>query len=417
MNAIIEILKKWNFWEKEIDSGIKREVYIKRILPYFERKEVIVLKGIRRSGKSTIIKQLISELIKNGVSKKQILYLNLEDYGFADNLTIRLFDEVFEAYKKYSKNKKKTYFFIDEVQKVPSWEMWLRTKYDINENIKFIISGSSASLLSKELSTLLTGRNLSFTIMPLSFNEYIYFTKDGSLEKYLKYGGFPEVVLEKSEEKKEYLLQQYFEDIIHKDIIDRYTVRNTKQIINVVRYLISASGAKISINKLSNVFGIAKDTLQTYINYMIDAYLLFEVSYFSYSIKIKHDVTKLPKLYCLDHGFVNIVNTKYSENRGQMFENAVLIKLAGKYKEISYWGELHSEVDFIIEKIAINVTATDKIHERERKGLEDFNKKHKGFNSVIISTSLKKENIMPLIEFLKVDHLSFFSFLQKSPLY
>ncbi len=89
---------------------------------------------------------------------------------------------------------------------------------------------------------------------------------------------------------------------MHKDIIDGYAIRNTKQMINLARYLVSTSGSKVSINKLSKIFGVAKDTLQTYINYMIDACLLFEVTYFSYSAKVKHDVSKLPKLYCLDKG-------------------------------------------------------------------------------------------------------------------
>lgn len=401
MENVIEILKKWNPWEKEIDTGIQRGGYIKKIFPFMERKEIIVLKGIRRSGKSTIIKQLIKELLKKGVKKEQILYINLEDYGFADNLNIGLFDLIFDEYKKYTKNRKKTYFFIDEAQKITSWEKWVRTKYDLGENIKFVITGSSASLLSKELSTLLTGRNISFAIMPLSFKEYCFFTKKDDLEGYMIYGGFPEVVLEKSDEKKNYLLQQYFEDIIHKDIIDGYNIRNTKQIMNLARYLISSSGSKVSINKLSKIFGIAKDTLATYINYMVDAYLLSEVSYFSFSAKIKHEVSKLPKFYSLDNGLIKVISMKYSKNLGQMFENSVFIKLFEKYNEISYWGELSSEVDFIINKTAINVTSTDEIPEREFKGLEEFNKKHKNFKLLIISKSLKKERIIPIKDFLE----------------
>lgn len=401
MENVIEILKKWNPWEKEIGSGISRERYINKIFSFMERKEIIVLKGIRRSGKSTLIKQLIKELLRKGINKKQILYINLEDYGFADNLNLELFDIIFEEYKKYTHNRKKTYFFIDEAQKIISWEKWVRTKYDLGENIKFIITGSSASLLSKELSTLLTGRNISFTIMPLSFKEYCFFTKKNNLEEYMTYGGFPEVVLEKSNEKKIYLLQQYFEDIIHKDIIDRYDIRNTKQIMNLARYLISSSGSKVSINKLSKVFGIAKDTLAVYIRYMVDAYLLSEVGYFSYSIKIKHEVSKLPKFYSLDNGLINAVSMKYSKNSGQMFENSVFIKLFERYDEISYWGELSSEVDFIINKTAINVTSTDEIPEREFKGLEEFNKKHKSFELIIISKSLKKEGITPVKDFLE----------------
>ena len=400
MENVIEILKKWNPWEREMQEGVKRKEYIKRIFPFMERKEIIVLKGIRRSGKSTIIKQLINELLRNGTDKGQVLYINLEDYGFANNLNLGLFDIIFEEYKNYTKNKKTTYFFIDEAQKIKSWEKWVRTKYDLSENIKFIVTGSSASLLSKEFSALLTGRNISFTILPLSFKEYCFFTKKEDFEEYISRGGFPEVVLEKSDEKKNYLLQQYFEDIIHKDIIDRYNIRNTKQIINLARYLISSSSSKVSINKLSKVFGIAKDTIATYISYMVDAYLLAEVSYFSYSAKTKHDVSKLPKFYALDNGFIRIANTKYSENTGQMFENSVFIKLLEKYKEISYWGELSSEVDFIINKTAINVTSTDDIPKREFKGLEEFNKKFKDFTTIIVSNTLKKDRIIPIKDFL-----------------
>jgi hypothetical protein len=401
--TIIEVLRKWNPWERRIDAGIKRPRYIKKIYPYLERREVIVLKGIRRCGKSTIVKQLMAELIKNKVDKRQILYLNLEDYNFINDLKVALFEDVLDAYKKYSGNKRKTYFFIDEIQRIEGWEKWVRTKYDLNEKIKFIITGSSASLLSKELSTLLTGRNLSFRIMPLSFTEFLKFSKIKSLDEYLKFGGFPEVVLEKSEDKKIFLLQQYLEDIIHKDIIDRHSIRNAKQLIEIARYLIMASGSKLSLNKLSRVFGISKDTISMYVTHMIDAYLLSEVTYFSYSAKIRHDVTKLPKLYSMDLGLINVASIKYSENMGQMYENAVLIKLAEQYGEISYWSESDSEVDFIAGNNAINVTATDRIPVREVNGLEKFQKKYKGFSLIVITQSVTKGNLISLPCFLKRD--------------
>ena len=399
-STIIEVLKKWNPWGKKIEAGIERDIYIEKIYPYIERKEVIVLKGIRRCGKSTIVKQLISKLIKNKADKSQILYLNLEDYNFANDLRIGIFEAVLNAYRNYSKNKNKIYFFIDEIQKIDGWEKWIRTKYDLNENIKFIVTGSSASLLSKEFSTLLTGRNLSFKIMPLSFKEFIKFSKNKSLKEYFEFGGFPEVVLEQSEEKKMLLLQQYFEDIIHKDVVDRYSIRNAKQLIEIARYLVSVTGSKVSLNKLSKVFGISKDTLSQYIGYMIDAFLLFEVTYFSYSAKTRHDVTKLPKLYALDNGLINVVNIKYSDNIGRMFESTVLIKLLEKFEEVHYWSELKSEVDFIVDKIALNITATDKIHEREMRGLMDFQKRHKGFSSLIVTQTKTENNMLSILNFL-----------------
>ena len=397
---IIETLKKWNLWEHQVDSGIKRERYIKQIFPYLDRRETIVLKGIRRSGKSTLIKQLMQELVKKGTNKRQLIYLNLEDYNFANYLTVDLFENVLNSYKKYFKHKKKIYFFVDEVQKIQGWEKWIRTKYDQNENIKFIVTGSSASLLSKDFSTLLTGRNISFKILPLSYLEFLDFSKNKSFENYLQFGGFPEVVLEKSEDKKISLLQQYFEDIIHKDIIDRHRIRNAKQLINLARYLVSTSGSKISLNKLSRVFGISKDTISSYINYMIHAYMIFEVTYFSFSAKIRHDVSKLPKLYVVDNGFISTVTINYSSNTGQKFENAALIKLLENFEVISYWSELKSEVDFIVENTAINVTSTDNARKREIAGLEDFQHSHKDFNAILIAKSKSKDNIISMKDFL-----------------
>ncbi|MBS3166385.1 ATP-binding protein [Candidatus Woesearchaeota archaeon] len=399
---ILNVLKRWNIWESNIGTGIVREKYIQEIYPYLDRKEVLVLKGIRRSGKSTIMLQLMKELVKRDkVDKGQLLYLNLEDHNFAQNLEISLFDDVLKFYQDHTKNKKMVYFFIDEIQKIPGWERWIRTKYDLQENIKFIVSGSSASLLSKELSTLLTGRNLSFVIRPLSFNEVLSFDKDISLQEYIRFGGFPEVVLEKSSEKKLKILQQYFDDIVHKDIIDRYEIRNTKQLLNLARYLVSVAGAKVSINKLSKTFGISKDSIANYINYLTDAYLLFEVPFFSFSAKVKHDVARLPKLYVLDNGLINVVEVKYSQNEGQMFENTVLIKLLENFKEVNYWSDADSEVDFVVEGKAINVTATDKIPAREWKGLEEFKKRHKQFSLLLVTKSMDKENAISMNKFME----------------
>ena len=283
--TLLEILKKWNPWEKKIETGILRKKYLSRILPWMENKEVIVLKGIRRAGKSTIIKQLIYELLQKNILAEQILYLNLDDYNLINELNLNLLDKVLQTYLKNIKNEKKIYMFIDEIQKINGWEKWVLTKYEQNKNIKFIVTGSSASMISRELSTLLTGRNISFTIMPLSFQEFLIFSATKSLEEYLTFGGFPEVVLEQNDEKKRIRLQQYFVDIIHKDIIDRYNIGNAKQLLEIARYLISSTGENVSVNKLSKIFGISNTTLSLYINYMIDAYLFYEVPWFSYSLK------------------------------------------------------------------------------------------------------------------------------------
>ena len=157
------------------------------------------------------------------------------------------------------------------------------------------------------------------------------------------------------------------------------------------------------MSKLSKVFGLSAQTISLYVSYLVEAYLLYEVSWFSYSLKTRHDVTKLPKLYALDNGLINTLSVKYQGNKGQLFENAVLIHLAAKFKEVHYWSTLKTEVDFIVDKMAINVTATDTIPEREERGLQEFVKKHRNFTSLLITESKTGEKVMPLREFLLQD--------------
>lgn len=400
---IIEVLKRWNAWERSIDSGFPRPRYVDRIYSYLARKEAIVLTGIRRAGKSTIMRQLMDRLVRNGVAREQLLYLNLEDYAFADALRIELLEEVFSAYLQHTKNRSMAYFFIDEIQHIPGWEKWVRTKYDLGEPIRFVLTGSSAALLAREFSTLLTGRTIAFTILPLSFSEFCVFRRNQAIDEYLRFGGFPEVVLEESEEKKLTLLQQYFTDILHRDIIDRHTIRNAQQCMALARYLVSTSGGKVSLNKLARVFGLSNDTIATYISYLVDAHLLYEVTYFSHSAKIKHDVTKRSKFYAIDHGLISAVSGTTTRNTGQRYEIAVLAKLLDTHREISYWGAEHVEVDFVVGALAINVTATDALAPREERGLEAFQKEHKGFSPLLITPSTSKRNAVALPTFLLGD--------------
>ena len=401
---IIKILRTWNFWDKDIEVGIPRKEYVDEMLKYLEMKHVLILKGVRRCGKTTIAKQLMKNLVKKKIKKHQILYVNFEDMNFADKLHIQLLDEILDAYLEFTNNKNKIYCFLDEVQRIPNWERWIRTKYDQNKEIKFIVTGSSAHLLDKELSTLLTGRNITFEIMPLSFKEFKMFKTKGKLEEYMKFGGFPEVVLEKSKERKIRLLNQYFFDIIHRDIVDRYRIRNSNELIAIAKYLVSTPGSKVSVNKLSKVFGVTKNTIASYINYMVDAYLLLEVRFFSFSAKVKYDVTRLPKYYVIDNGLINITTMQYFKNFGQLYENAVLFqlyKIKEKLEDIMYWSDANSEVDFVVGKKAINVTATDKIPAREWIGLEEFQKKYKQFSLLLITKSTNKENNVSLKKFLE----------------
>lgn len=397
---ILDVLQKWNPWGKQLESGIPRPVYLNKIYPFMDNKEVLILQGIRRAGKSMLLRQLMQELISHGVNPAQILYLNLEDYNFAPHLRVELLEQVFQAYRQHLQPAGKVYLFIDEVQKINNWESWVRTYYDRQENVKFIVTGSSSKLMGRESATVMTGRNITFIIRPLSFTEYCSFSGSQRLQDYLEFGGFPEVVLQPSELKKRTLLQQYITDIIYKDVIEKHNIRNAKQLLEIALYLLSAAGGKVSVSRLAKVFGLSMQTISLYISYLIEAYLLYEVTWFSYSLKTRHDVTKLPKLYASDNGLINPTSITYARNRGQLFENAVLVHLAARSPEVHYWSTAKTEVDFIVEKTAINVTATDSIPEREQAGLQEFLKKYKTFIPLLITASRKEGKMVPLQEFL-----------------
>ena len=402
--SLLSVLDRWNTWKQQPDAGVIRRKYVEQIAPFLERKEVIVLKGIRRCGKSTLMKQLMMSLLKKGVSKEQLLYLNLEDYNLSPFLTMDLLEFVFQTYRNHVNRNKKTFFFIDEIQLINGWERWIRTKYDLQEDVKFIISGSSASLISKEFSTKLTGRNISFQIKPASFGEFLEFNKNGLLDEYLEYGGFPEVILEKNVHAKLKLLQQYFEDIVHKDVIDRYKIRNPKQVHLLARYLCSNAGQKISYHKLAKSFGLSTGTAITYVKYLVDTFLFYEVSYFSYSVKIKYDVTKLSKIYVADNGLINIAEIKFSQSTGKKYENSVCIKIFEHHDSASYWSG-KNEVDFVVSDTAINVVSSNNIPEREYKGPAEIKTKFKQITNALIVTKSKKKieqdvGLVPLNEFL-----------------
>jgi len=400
--VILETLRKWNLWDQNIVTGIKRNHYVKKILQYMDRKEIIVLKGIRRCGKSTILRQLMEQLVLQGIPKSQLLYVNLEDYLLGSQSDVSGLDKILAVYQQHIKKKGKIYLFLDEIQAIQGWERWVRTLYDRNEEIKFILTGSNASLLSKDLATLLTGRNVTFIIYPLSFEEYKSF-KGGNIDEYLKWGGFPEVVLEKDTDRKNTLIKQYFEDIINRDIISRHGIRNAKQFTDLALGMIATSGTKVSLNKLAKIYGLSRDTIATYINFMVDAFLLTEVNFFSHSARIKHDVTKLPKFYANDLGFLQL---HPKENKGQQYENAAFIKLLQLGLSPQYWLSINSEVDFIVNTIAINITSTDKIPERERKGLDEFQKIQSNFSTMLVAKSDAKEGILSLQSFLLLEKIA-----------
>ncbi len=379
-------------------TGHRRDKYLKELIPALNRKEILILKGVRRCGKSTIFKQLIQYLIKKRVKKKQIMYVNLDDYNFLPHLNIKLLEFILSQLDLSSK----CYLFLDEIQKIPQFESWLRTHYERETNVKFIISGSTSSLLSKELGTVLTGRNLTFEIFPLDYQEFKDFS-DSGFEEFITYGGFPEIVLEKNIETKLNLLRSYITDIINKDIFEKNKIKYPVQFMHFAQYMLNNPGVRLSINKLSKNLQISNDTVKNYIYYMTESYLIFEVPFFSYSAKSKFITGNMPKYYILDNGFY-LVNTPRREISKQI-EAAIAQKFFRESDELFYW-KGKNEVDFVVKNVAYNVISSKDVPEREFIGLNEITNQFKHIKKLILLSQTSK-SLKEGIEFLKIkDFLS-----------
>ena len=350
-----------------------------RELPEFQRRRrdtdlnsphIVDILGVRRCGKTYYMFQLISELLNSGVPKSNILYINLDDdrlqplNGDELHLLIETFNEFHEVSLDY-----KLYLFLDEIQNIPDWEKWAKSTYDKHKNIKISVSGSNASLLSHDISTLLTGRHITTRMFPFSFAEFLdyheiefqlktlQYSKQKTLVKkkfneYLENGGFPEVIYYPGSGQRE-LLQSYFDDIIYRDIISRFNIRNPHIFKQLSIFCISNISKPHSFNSLRRLFAnyatLSTDAVINYLSYLEDAFLLFTVPHYDYSLK--KQINKPKKLYCIDSGMVNAVSFHFSDNLGQLYENLVFLQLKRSNRETYYWQSAKGyEVDFVIKE-------------------------------------------------------------------
>jgi predicted AAA+ superfamily ATPase len=291
-----------------------------------------VLSGIRRCGKSTLMKLLMQRI------KKPIAYFNFEDArinGFEVNDFQKL-DEII--------GKGKAAYFFDEIQNIASWEIFVRQLHERGEKVH--ITGSNASLLSKELGTRLTGRHLRHELFPFSFQEFLVFKKlkytVAAFEKYMELGGFPEYLRDPNPE----VLQTLLRDIVLRDIAIRYGIKNSKILMDLTLYLISNIGKEISYNNLKKTFNIGSaNSVSDYLTWLEDTYVLFYLPRFSWSAK---SVAINPrKVYAIDNGLVNANSLSFSKDKGRLLENIVYQYLRQKQYQLFYFRE-NKECDFVV---------------------------------------------------------------------
>jgi len=407
---IMEILTDWNFWGNYVDESILRENYLKILNELIKSKEIIVAKGVRRSGKSTLLYQFLKKKIENGLEGKNTLIVNFEDPRFpllkAEDLV-----KIYETYLEELQPGKEQYVVLDEVQVVRGWEKFARYLKE-SKKVNVFVTGSSSKVLSEEFATLLAGRHVDMEILPLSFKEFLKFKKfeiesgidlikyrhriKAFFKEYMEFGGFPKVTLvEKPERKK--LLESYFDDIIIKDVTKRFNIRESDKLEELAKFYLTNISSLQSFNKLKNVLKLSLDSIERFSNYLSIARFLFFTSKFSFSMK--EQILAVKKIYCIDVGLRNAISFRFSEDFGRLAENIVFLELFRRGNNIFYWRDYQQkEVDFIVNgkklKNLIQVCwdiENEKVRNRETSSLIRAMKGFKFRNGLIITEDFEGE--------------------------
>ncbi|MFQ5632369.1 MAG: ATP-binding protein [bacterium] len=362
-----------------LDKNVIREIIVDfhdRALPPYTRRMVDLacpknkircLQGVRRSGKTFAFYQLVDDLLKQKVEKQRILYINFEDERLlplsASDFSIIL-NTYFETYPAFKEQR--VFLFFDEIQNIADWEKFIRRVQD-SENVQINLTGSSSRLLSRDIATALRGRTLSYEIFPFGFAEFLNYknlpneaisSKARShvvhaFETYLHCGGFPEIV-GYSEEFRIKTLQEYFNLILYKDLIERHDIRNYALVKYLLRFLLANNANPFSVNKFYNDsksqgYKVSKDSIHNYLAYLEDAYCFSLVSIFSESERTRQ--VNYRKIYAIDHGLVTAMTSTASYNTGRLLETMVynqFRRTLDRSQAFYYKTSGGEEIDFLI---------------------------------------------------------------------
>ena len=321
--------------ESQKERLLKLDTGLPRLITGYGKlsTHAFIVSGIRRCGKSTLLQQINHNL------GEQSIYLNFEDPRLA-GFDLSDLNRLNEIAKKANFNN----YFFDEVQLVDKWESFVRFRLD--EGYRLFITGSNATMLSKELGTKLTGRHISKELFPFSYQEYLTFTHQlvshDSAVSYMLSGGFPEFLKTGLPE----VLMQSFNDIIIRDVSMRYNIKNTSLLQQLAVWLISNIGKPFSGNSLKKIFQIgSSSSIMEYLTYFTDAWLFFFIPRFSYSNKVQ--LVNPKKIYCIDNGFIKTNSVSFSPDFGRLLENMVFLELRYRTSEIYYFSE-KKECDFVV---------------------------------------------------------------------
>ena len=346
-------------------TGFKLEKFTERELVKkikLDSKFIEIITGVRRSGKSVILKILLQKLIEEKkINPREILFLNLDYPHFIpvyENSTH--LDKLVSQAEELTGRKIK-YLFLDEIQNVQNWEKWVKAVYDEKIFKKIFLTGSNADLLNSRNITRLSGRYFAHFNLPFSFKEFLQARKKKfysnlidnlnirhqllkEFDKYLRLGGFPEVVMENNPE----ILNSYYQTILQKDVLTEIDTKNTLPLQELAYWLITNFTSLFTYNKLGHLLGIDEMTVRRYIQLLQDVFLMFDLKKFDPSLRKQARNPK--KIYLVDNGLAYQIGFNFTENKGSYFENLVFLNLLKHQSEIFYHQENKKECDFIIKQ-------------------------------------------------------------------
>jgi predicted AAA+ superfamily ATPase len=368
-----ELLYQYNPWWEESfknDNVKPREKYLVELRKYLDFKQIIILTGLRRVGKTTLMKLIIEELIAKGIDSKHILYVSLDDYLLHKNNILEIVNEFRQVHK--IKIEEKIYLFLDEVTYKEDFHVQLKNIYD-SQNTKLFVASSSASMLRDKKASL-TGRAITLEIKPLDLEEYLFFNgitikkRDKQLYKthfleYCKVGGLPENVLNPN---REYLMN-LVDDIIQKDITAFHAIKNHQIVRDYFTLLMERSGKQLSINKIGKILGISPDTSKRYLGFFESTYLIHLLPRWG---KTNQKLLSAKKIYASDLGIKHMFMGE--RDLGSYFENYIYLLLRNK-KTLYYLYENTTEIDFFTEdKILIESKFYAELNKKQEKLFNEY---------------------------------------------
>ena len=335
---------------------IKRELYLEKIRDSYNSELIKIIVGVRRSGKSVLLMQIIDELKELGIDEDHIIYINFEDYDYTDYTKPREFNNYI---KSKIVDKKKYYLFFDEIQNVEDFEKVINS-FRATFNASIFITGSNSKVLSGELSTHLAGRYISIRIMPFTFLEYlelqkqqgIFKDKDDAFLEYLEWGGMPQIYNSTSIQERKMYLRDLYNTVILKDVVERNNIKDVNLLNRVIQFMMENIGGVISANSITKFLRndnitTSVDTILNYIEYINNSMIANKVS--RYNIRGKSVMTLLEKYYLVDLGLLQLKASPIEKKVGGRLENVVYNELCARGYDVYIGKTDNGEIDFVVD--------------------------------------------------------------------